>query len=42
MIEEDDPALELLKRKIHEDRGFNTLWYKEKCLKRRIAVRMRG
>jgi chemotaxis protein methyltransferase CheR len=42
MIEEEDPALERLKRKIHEERGFNCHLYKDKCLRRRIAVRMRA
>ena len=42
MIEDDDPALELLKRKIHDERGFNCHRYKDKCLRRRIAVRMRA
>jgi chemotaxis protein methyltransferase CheR len=42
MSEEDDRELELLKRKIHEERGFNCHLYKDKCLRRRIAVRMRA
>ncbi len=41
-LEGDDEALELLKRKIERDRGFNCQFYKEKCLRRRIAVRMRA
>ncbi len=41
-VEGDDEALELLKRKIERDRGFNCQFYKEKCLRRRIAVRMRA
>lgn len=42
MIEQDDPALEQLKQKIYEERGFNCHLYKDKCLRRRIAVRMRA
>lgn len=42
MSEDDDLALEILKRKIHQDRGFNCHLYKDKCLRRRIAVRMRA
>jgi chemotaxis protein methyltransferase CheR len=34
--------LEMLKHKIHQERGFNCHFYKEKCLRRRIAVRMRA
>ena len=41
-MEGDDEELEKLKRKIEEDRGFNCQFYKEKCLRRRIAVRMRA
>lgn len=41
-MEGDDEELELLKAKIHRDRGFNTHFYKDKCLRRRIAVRMRA
>lgn len=41
-VEGDDEALEALKRKIERDRGFNCQFYKEKCLRRRIAVRMRA
>lgn len=41
-MEGDDEELENLKRKIEEDRGFNCQFYKEKCLRRRIAVRMRA
>jgi chemotaxis protein methyltransferase CheR len=41
-LEGDDAGLEELKRKIHRDRGFNCHFYKEKCLRRRIAVRMRA
>ena len=42
MIQDDEPALEELKRKIQRERGFNTHLYKDKCLRRRIAVRMRA
>lgn len=42
MIEQDDPALDRLKHKIHRDHGFNCHLYKDKCLRRRIAVRMRA
>ena len=38
----DDAELEQLKRKIERDRGFNCQFYKDKCLRRRIAVRMRA
>ena len=41
-LEGDDEELEKLKRKIETDRGFNCQFYKEKCLRRRIAVRMRA
>jgi chemotaxis protein methyltransferase CheR len=41
-MEGDDAELEKLKRKIERDRGFNCTFYKEKCLRRRIAVRMRA
>ncbi|HEU0013689.1 MAG TPA: protein-glutamate O-methyltransferase CheR [Longimicrobium sp.] len=41
-LEGDDEGLERLKRKIERDRGFNCQFYKEKCLRRRIAVRMRA
>lgn len=42
VVEGDDPSLEFLKRKIHEERGFNGHFYKDKCLRRRLAVRMRA
>ena len=42
MPQTDDPALDFLKRKIHEERGFNGHFYKDKCLRRRLAVRMRA
>ena len=41
-LEGDDEELEKLKRKIERDRGFNCAFYKDKCLRRRIAVRMRA
>ncbi|HWK88380.1 MAG TPA: protein-glutamate O-methyltransferase CheR [Longimicrobium sp.] len=41
-LEGDEEGLERLKRKIERDRGFNCQFYKEKCLRRRIAVRMRA
>jgi chemotaxis protein methyltransferase CheR len=41
-LEGDDEALELLKRKIESERGFNCQFYKDKCLRRRLAVRMRA
>lgn len=40
--EEEDPELGALKRKIHAERGFNCHFYKDKCLRRRLAVRMRA
>lgn len=39
---DQEPELELLKEKIHRERGFNCHLYKDKCLQRRIAVRMRA
>jgi chemotaxis protein methyltransferase CheR len=41
-LEGDDEGLQVLKRKIEGDRGFACQFYKEKCLRRRIAVRMRA
>jgi len=41
-LEGDDEELERLKRKIERERGFNCQFYKDKCLRRRIAVRMRA
>lgn len=41
-LEGDEEELEKLKRKIERDRGFNCSFYKDKCLRRRIAVRMRA
>lgn len=42
LMEGDEAGLEELKRKIHRDRDFNCHFYKDKCLRRRIAVRMRA
>ena len=39
---DEELELERLKGKIHADRGFNCHRYKDKCLRRRIAVRMRA
>lgn len=39
---EEEHQLILLKEKIHQERGFNSPFYKDKCLRRRIAVRMRA
>ncbi len=41
-IAEGQPGLEELKQKIHRDRGFNCQFYRDSCLRRRIAVRMRA
>ncbi len=41
-LEGDEEELEKLKRKIERERGFNCKFYKDKCLRRRIAVRMRA
>lgn len=41
-LEGDEEELERLKRKIERDRGFNCSFYKDRCLRRRIAVRMRA
>jgi chemotaxis protein methyltransferase CheR len=38
----EERDLEALKSKIQRERGFNCAFYKEKCLRRRIAVRMRA
>jgi chemotaxis methyl-accepting protein methylase len=38
----EDQALDALKQKIQEERGFNCCFYKDKCLRRRLAVRMRA
>jgi chemotaxis protein methyltransferase CheR len=39
---ESEAGLDELKSKIHRERGFNTHFYKDKCLRRRFAVRMRA
>lgn len=38
----EEQELDELKGKIHRERGFNCHFYKEKCLRRRLAVRMRA
>ena len=38
----DDPEFDALTNKISRERGFRCANYKEKCLRRRIAVRMRA
>ena len=38
----EEPDLEELKEKIQRERGFNAHFYKDKCLRRRLAVRMRA
>src|SRR5690349_2418486 len=38
----EDPEFDALTSKISRDRGFGCSSYKEKCLRRRIAVRMRA
>ena len=38
----DDPGFEALAEKISRERGFGCASYKERCLRRRIAVRMRA
>lgn len=40
-LEGEDAELDRLKAKIHRERGFNCHFYKDRCLRRRIAVRMR-
>lgn len=42
MIEHNEPAFADLMAKITRDRGFRCASYKDKCLRRRIAVRMRA
>ena len=39
---DEQRELDQLKRKIHGERGFNCHLYKEKCLRRRLDVRMRA
>lgn len=41
-VEENEDELLALLHKIQRERGFNCLVYKNKCLRRRIAVRMRA
>lgn len=38
----DPVEFDLLKHKIHRERGFNCHFYKDRCLQRRVAVRMRA
>ena len=40
--QQDDPSFKALTQKISRTRGIGCESYKEKCLKRRIAVRMRA
>lgn len=42
MIQGDDAGFRALMEKITRDRGFRCSSYKDKCLRRRIAVRMRA
>jgi chemotaxis methyl-accepting protein methylase len=42
LIQSDDAEFHALMRKITRDRGFQCSSYKDKCLRRRIAVRMRA
>jgi chemotaxis protein methyltransferase CheR len=41
-LEDDEEGFERVKAKISRDRGFNCQFYKDKCLRRRVAVRMRA
>lgn len=41
-MSDEERELDELKAKIHRERGFNTPYYKDKCLRRRIGVRMRA
>ena len=41
-VEQDQAGFQLLTDKITRERGFGCASYKEKCLRRRIAVRMRA
>jgi chemotaxis methyl-accepting protein methylase len=41
-IDEDETELRLLKEKILRERGFYRELYKDKCLRRRITVRIRA
>src|SRR5881398_4170081 len=42
MIQHNEPAFADLMAKITHDRGFRCASYKDKCLRRRIALRMRA
>ena len=42
LLPSEQEELEELKAKIHRERGFNCQFYKDKCLQRRLAVRMRA
>ena len=42
MLEGDEPKFRALLDKITRDRGFHCASYKDKCLRRRVAVRMRA
>ena len=42
MTDPGDPGFDALTKKIARDKGFGCASYKEKCLRRRIAVRMRA
>ena len=41
-MDTEERELDELKKKIHRERGFNCHFYKDKCLRRRLAVRMRA
>lgn len=41
-MSDEERGLAALKEKIEEERGFNCRFYKDKCLRRRLAVRMRA
>jgi chemotaxis protein methyltransferase CheR len=41
-MSDEERALERLKTKISVERGFNTFFYKDKCIRRRFEVRMRA
>ena len=41
-MHDDDAAFQALMEKITRDRGFRCSSYKDKCLRRRFAVRMRA
>src|SRR5690554_3682905 len=38
----ESPEFDRLKEKIYRERGFNTHFYKDKCIRSRIGVRMRA